>query len=297
MTGVGLRDDDNTTDLPPYMMKRGLYKAFCWNMGVVVNTDAKGRIQQEKRTDEAWIGEPNEIPGWQTFTVFWEREYPHLQIRRPVKDVCGYCFEFLTKNKAIMKKKLAIQEADSDTDSDESIDINGMTEDLEEAILLGAQHVNDAQAQQAYVLSLKQKALSTNTIDDIPHRERTYLFYFDYAQNVDCPQLGSEQPGEMYYYSPLNINIFGIVDANAEQETLTSYCYHEGQGAKGGDNVTSMLYHYLKSRNLLVGGGGHLVLVCDNCAGQNKNRMVVQFAVWLHETGMYNQVSLLFLVA
>ena len=47
-------------------------------MGNVVNTDAKGRIKQEKRTDKAWIGEPKKIPGWQTFTAFWEHKYLQL---------------------------------------------------------------------------------------------------------------------------------------------------------------------------------------------------------------------------
>lgn len=41
---------------------------------------------------------------------------------------------------------------------------------------------------------------------------------------------------------------------------------------------------------------GHLVLVCDNCPGQNKNRMVIRFVVWLVETVKFKKVSLVFLI-
>ena len=50
-------------------------------------------------------------------------------------------------------------------------------------------------------------------------------------------------------------------------------------------------------QNLLAGGGGHLVLVADNCTGQNKNRMVMRFVVWLVEKKFFAKVSLIFLVA
>ena len=40
---------------------------------------------------------------------------------------------------------------------------------------------------------------------------------------------------------------------------------------------------------------GHLVLVCDICPGQKKNRVVIQFVVWLVENPMYKKVTLVFL--
>ena len=42
---------------------------------------------------------------------------------------------------------------------------------------------------------------------------------------------------------------------------------------------------------------GIWVLVCDNCAGQNKNRMVLRYCVWLVESAKFDRVSLIFLVA
>lgn len=43
--------------------------------------------------------------------------------------------------------------------------------------------------------------------------------------------------------------------------------------------------------------GGHLVLVCDNCNGQNKNRMVLRYIVYLVETLKFEKVTLIFLIA
>ena len=162
-----------------------------------------------------------------------------------------------------------------DSESDDEFS-DALIDEVERAVEEAAKHVDDAKAQRNLVHAYKEIAVTSNTREnDVPHHERTYMFYFDYAQNVQCPQFGSEQPGETYYYSPLNINVFGIVDANTDTEQLQVYCFHEGHGAKGGNSVVSMLHHFLHTRNLLSGNGNHLVLVCDNCAGQNKNRMVI----------------------
>ena len=54
-----------------------------------------------------------------------------------------------------------------------------------------------------------------------------------------------------YYLSPLSIYIFGIVDTAIEGWELVVYVYHGGQGAKGGDNVASILYLYLEKKGWL----------------------------------------------
>lgn len=313
-----LRDDKDTIDLPTYMTQRGLYKDFCWHRGVKVTSSNKGAITHMERDDRQWVDSgsaPSPCPSLPTFLSFWRREYANMRIRKPARDVCGLCYSFMINN----KKRLLLQRKDtnvandadgynsasssgSESGSTNNTNNNRLTpeqlEELEKDIIDTSTHVKDARAQREYVNELKNIAVQSNSAEsDTPHSQRTYLFYFDYAQNVQCPQFGSEQPGETYYYSPLNINVFGIVDSNGDTEALTAYCFHEGHGAKGGDSVTSMLHYYLNRRGLLVGGGGHLVLVCDNCGGQNKNRMVIRYCVWLLETKSFSKVSLLFLVA
>jgi hypothetical protein len=39
----------------------------------------------------------------------------------------------------------------------------------------------------------------------------------------------TEQPGATYYYSPLNIYPFGVVDASTEPTLLTAFIFSEGK--------------------------------------------------------------------
>ena len=51
-----------------------------------------------------------------------------------------------------------------------------------------------------------------DVVNAIPWPDHHDMFVCDYAQKLDLPHFGGEQPGEVYYYSPLNINVFGCVD-------------------------------------------------------------------------------------
>lgn len=343
--GVDIRDADaNVVDLPSYMTKRGLYSQFCWYRGIKVSSTHKGNPTRAIRSDEAWKeenSEPLPCPSWTTFRRFWNREYSHLRIQRPVKDICNDCYRFYLGNRtqASKNKKNAVEDGSGDDDS--SVSTTSTDEDIygppldknrdtttttidqtstilepdapiaeaEMELLKASIHVEDARAQRNYVRLLRQQAIDS-TRRKLPVSQATFLFYFDYAQNIQCPFFGAQQPGETYYYSPLSINVFGITDSCHEEERLHAYCYHEGEGTKGGNNVVSMLHKYLREQKGMprsIGGdfdefkegpwGGHLVLVCDNCSGQNKNRMVIRYVVYLVETLKFCKVSLVFLVA
>lgn len=175
----------------------------------------------------------------------------------------------------------------------------------ETAIMEASEHVREAKAQRDFVARMKEEARRCAQ-QALSPAESTFLFYFDFAQNIECPFFGQQQPGQTYYYSPLSLYLFGIVDACQETERLHAYCYHEGDGAKGGNNVVSMINRYLdmekgmpRSRMTVTGNawGKHLVLVCDNCSGQNKNKMMIRYILYLVETKKFAKVSLVFLIA
>ena len=160
------------------------------------------------------------------------------------------------------------------------------------------QHCDDFTAQRRYV-----QALSLNAKEDlngnIPFQNRRFAYCSDYCQNMDLPHFGSEQPGETYYYSPLNINCFGVTDLSTD--VLDAFLYHEGEGKKGGNNVCSLLFKKLKQDGLIdlsnvYGPAKQLSLVFDNCAGQNKNRMVLRFAQFLIDSKIFNRVEIVFLI-
>lgn len=90
------------------------------------------------------------------------------------------------------------------------------------------------------------------------------------------PHFGSEQPGDIYYFSPLGIYLFGIVSPYLAKDSLLCQYFTEGEGAKGGNNVSSMLLNSFKldgffDRGQKDGPMGEFALIMDNCGGQNKN--------------------------
>lgn len=290
-------------------------------------------------------GEILPCPSWTSFCRFWKDQYPSLRIQKPIKDICGECFKFYMENKSNFRRRKAKDDASSDSsasgDEESSVEVptpnidehnqNGDDvvldddsnapdqEDIELQeeeptqpldltisstevdVLRAANHVRDAIAQRDLVARLRQRAIDTK---DFPPNERTYLFYFDYAQNLECPYFGHEQPGETYYYSPLSISTFGICDGSHD-DYLHAFCYHEGEGQKGGNNVVSMLDYYLRRKHNVPAiapmsktevWGDHIVFVCDNCGGQNKNRMVIRYLLYLAESRKFKKVSLIFLI-
>jgi hypothetical protein len=120
----------------------------------------------------------------------------------------------------------------------------------------------------------------------------------DYAQHLGLPHFGGEQPGDTYYYSPLVVYCFGIVDTSVTPEQLHAYGYTEDQEGKGGNNVASLLMRALQDLWWLVEGKTvkKLSIFMDNCSGQNKNGHVLRLALLLVELSFLKQVEFIFYV-
>ena len=73
------------------------------------------------------------------------------------------------------------------------------------------------------------------------HTESRRRIVMDYAQNVGLPQFGDSQAGPSYYYSPITVNIFGIVDTSKVGGRLDAIVYHKGQGGKVERGVITLL--------------------------------------------------------
>jgi hypothetical protein len=140
---------------------------------------------------------------------------------------------------------------------------------------------------------------------DFPHQDRVVILIVDYGQNMELPYFGHEQPSDTYsYFSPLcTIYNLGVVDvSHPEGDHLYCHIYMEGEGKKGGNNVSSLLLKALPLLNFMQEGnqGKKLNVVFDNCGGQNKNNFVLLFLLvpYLIEMGYFNKaVNFIFLVA
>ena len=82
--------------------------------------------------------------------------------------------------------------------------------------------------------------------EGLPWTEQVITEVCDYSQNLGIPHFGSEKPGDTYYYSPLGVFIFGMVRLYHKTEDLVAQYYYKGDGKKGGNNVTSLLWNKFK---------------------------------------------------
>jgi len=156
-------------------------------------------------------------------------------------------------------------------------------------------HVRQADAQRMLV---NKKMEQGHQDKDVPHEPRRYCLIADFSQSEQLPYFGREQPGETYYYSPRKINIFGIVDCSIKGGKLNSYLYQEGEGRRGGNSVASMLMKFLKQEKWIQEGrtAEELNIIMDNCGGQNKNKMVFRFGIYLAELRYFKKINFIFLV-
>jgi hypothetical protein len=67
-----------------------------------------------------------------------------------------------------------------------------------------------------------------HALTNVARADRTYTFVADFAQNMYVPNFAAEQPGATYYFSPLNVYPFGVVDASTSPTLLTAFIYSEG---------------------------------------------------------------------
>jgi hypothetical protein len=101
-----------------------------------------------------------------------------------------------------------------------------VNEEQEQLVLDAAKHVKMARAQRELFVAKKEAAQATVSKEQ---EERTYTFVCDFAQNMYLPNFAAEQPGATYYFSPLNVYPFGIVDCSQDPTELTAMVFTEGK--------------------------------------------------------------------
>ncbi|KAJ8872983.1 hypothetical protein PR048_026599 [Dryococelus australis] len=112
---------------------------------------------------------------------------------------------------------------------------------------------------------------------------------FDYMQNLPLADL---KTNAIFYSYQLWPNVFGIHDLGSD--SVTMFAYHEGDGRKGNNEVTSMLLTYINNNNEPL---DNLVLIGDSSCGQNKNQTMVHFIFTLvHCFHVFKTVMYLYLV-
>ena len=73
------------------------------------------------------------------------------------------------------------------------------------------------------------------------------------GQNLGLPNFEGEQPGDTYYFSPLTVLLFGIVDNTTDDgyDKMDAYLWREQDGDRGASNICSCLLEHLKMHGWL----------------------------------------------
>jgi hypothetical protein len=199
--------DNDLIELPACHTKRALYRTFLQENGWEVAFDNKSRMSA--------VGEGPPL-SWPTFCSYWKENYPLLTIQPRSADICDDCVVFANRHKYLSTKK---------GDNDEHQEpLRDAEEDL---IIAAGKHVEMARIQRLLFVSKKEEA-KLHAAMDMPQEQRTYTFVADFAQNMYIPNFAAEQPGATYYYSPLNVYPFGVVDASTTPTMLTAFVFSEG---------------------------------------------------------------------
>ena len=294
MGGHVNRDDDiDVTYLPISMGYRVCYKRYMKSLGYDIQMTALGGFVVTAKDDGKEV-DPSEYVTFPTYFNMWKRDYKDLKVSRPVEDICKDCYVFANRHRHLANHTMRQDMGDDGSDSDNSTDDGDVdsnfadddgeptveanidqpdaagnpNEEMRELMLLqAAEHVKMARIQRKLYQQKVAEAVEDAKVGRA-HSERRYTFVVDYGQNMELPIFNKEQPGVTYYYSPLSIYNLGIVDHAHDygggdiKEHLHCHVYHEGEGKKGANNVSSLIIKTLRDLNLLRNDevGGELIL-------------------------------------
>ena len=298
---IWARDTEvDAIELPSYCTKRRLCRNYCWDKGWQAKTNARGDYEILKRPacpEDAYPpeGPHHRIVSWAAFRDAWNAKCPHARVRPPCRDTCDMCYEH---KMLVAKGKKSVSDNELTEPTDDAKDI-----DLESNLLRSAAHAAQARAQRTHANECVRLAKEDYANNSHFYRRR-FVITFDYAQNLGISHFGDEQPGDTYYFSPLNLYVFGVANNALPKNHLHGYLHHEGEGKKGGANVASVVMNYAQTYLMPSGSNprsnncltNKITFAADNCAGQNKNNAAIRLANLLVEGGHFATAEVAFLV-
>ena len=331
-TGLTTRDDDpDDVLLPPHFSKHQMYARWCYSQGWIVEKASSAKTTYKSLAD--FTPRPHDddedIPlwpegstglkpvSWPTFLRYWKRNFPHLKIRKNGADTCTdcqiLCNQFRTRQARADRRRARTNQAsdeDESWDSTESEDsLDGNTDELEEQVE-GEVEMMAAMVEEArkHVSAYQVQRNMARSIINLARHDIKYILSslcrrtvltIDMGQNLCLPNFEGEQPGDTFYLSPLTVLLFGVVDNVTidKKDRMNAYIWQEFEGDRGANNIASCLLMDLKRRGFFDRPNyGELTYIADNCGGQNKNKIVVRFLMWLVENKVFPRVRLFFLV-
>ncbi len=196
----------------------------------------------------------------------------HIKIRSPRTDMCDFC--------ELQKRKIA------GTKPHDELKAEKLTAEL-------AAHQRAYQRERS-VYNFERKQAETDrekfAEKKLKTDECTEHICMDYGQSVEIPHT-ADQLGGTFYLHMRKFHLFCICSALENSQLF--YTYDEREAGKGANEVISFLHDFLVGRELKT---PNIRIHADNCTGQNKNRYVMWYLVWLAATGKVKRIEYKFMI-
>ena len=92
---------------------------------------------------------------------------------------------------------------------------------------------------------------------------------------MPCPR---GEVSSFFYISKLNLLNFTVTELGTNNTNC--FVWHEGEGARGVNEIGSCVLMYLKSLNEKASCDFDIVFYSDNCCGQQKNNFMLAMYQW-----------------
>ena len=196
----------------------------------------------------------------------------HIQIRSPRTDMCDFC--------ELQKRKIAGTRAHDESKS-------------EKLIAELARHQKAYQGERAIYNSEREKAENDRKKwekENLLPEKCVEHISMDYGQSVDVPHT-ADQLGGTFYLHMRKFLLFCV--CSVLEKSQVCYTYDEREAGKGPNEVISFLHDFLVNRQIQ---SQDVRIHADNCTGQNKNKYVIWYLIWLVTTGRIKHIELKFMI-
>ncbi|CAH2094194.1 unnamed protein product [Euphydryas editha] len=148
--------------------------------------------------------------------------------------------------------------------------------------------------QQKHEEHLKEKSLSRaqKEKDKENVSENFIVAVYDLQAVLPCPR------GDVssFYYIP-KINLLNFTITQLGSKATTCFVWHEGEGARGVNEIGSCVLFYLEELNTKATEQFDVVFYSDNCCGQQKNKfMVAMYQYAISKFSKLNSITHKFLI-
>lgn len=200
---------------------------------------------------------PDSLVTYNYYKFIFKRDFKNLKFARPRSDTCNTCDK--------LEAKIVANTSSSEKD-DATLHLNLHVRRSEKA----------------------QDEMRCDTISSQMPGSGLTVFCMDLQQVLFVPTLTHSR---MFYSRQLSCYNLCIHDTTNNESYMN--VWNESIAGRGGNEIASCLFNILTTKAL---GTRRVVIWADNCAGQNKNRMVVFVILYLVAKQYFDEVTLKFFV-